>query len=154
MVCSISCSISTIFIIGMIFFYNATNKNGVTERYRATLNLEQREIYNKISKERLNISIQGYVLGFVLSLLIIFYYYNTKGIRSSNMVCMVIATSFLTNYFYYKLAPKTDWMLNHIESQKQSKEWVEMYRSMQFYYHGGLVLGIIGVAVFAYAFRC
>jgi hypothetical protein len=29
-----------------------------------------------------------------------------------------------------------------------------MYRIMQYYYHAGLVLGILGLGVFAYAFRC
>ena len=154
MVCSISCSISTIFIIGMIFFYNATNKNEVVKQYRGTLNQEQREIYDKISKERLNISIQGYVLGFVLSLFIIFYNYNNKRIQPSAVVCMVLATSFLTNYFYYKLTPKTDWMLNHVESKQQTQEWLKMYKIMQYYYHAGLALGIVGVGIFAYAFRC
>ena len=154
MVCSVSCSIATIFIIGMIFFYNATYKNETVQRYHSTLNERQREIYNKISKERLNISIQGYVLGFVLSLLIIIYNYNNKRMRSSAVVCMVLATSFLTNYFYYKLAPKSDWMLNHVDSKQQTQEWLEMYKTMQYYYHAGLALGIIGVGVFAYAFRC
>ena len=154
MVCSVSCSISTIFIIGMIFFYNATNKNETVQQYKSTLNAGQREIYDKIAKERLNISIQGYVLGFVLSLLIIMYNYKNKRMRSSAVVCMVLATSFLTNYFYYKLAPKSDWMLNHVESKQQTQEWLKMYKTMQYYYHAGLALGIIGVGVFAYAFRC
>jgi len=29
-----------------------------------------------------------------------------------------------------------------------------MYRGMQVYYHTGLVLGIIAIGIFAYAFRC
>ena len=154
MVCSVSCSISTIFIIGMIFFYNATNKNETVQQYKSTLNAGQREIYDKIAKERLNISIQGYVLGFVLSLLIIMYNYKNKRMRSSAVVCMVLATSFLTNYFYYKLTPKSDWMLNHVDSKQQTQEWLKMYKTMQYYYHAGLALGIMGVGVFAYAFRC
>jgi len=138
----------------MIFFYNATNKNETVQQYKSTLNAGQREIYDKIAKERLNISIQGYVLGFVLSLLIIMYNYKNKRMRSSAVVCMVLATSFLTNYFYYKLTPKSDWMLNHVDSKQQTQEWLKMYKTMQYYYHAGLALGIMGVGVFAYAFRC
>lgn len=75
------------------------------------------------------------------------------------MVCIVLATSFLTNYFYYILSPKTDWMLNHVEgpeaqAKQQVQAWLQMYRTMQFYYHAGLVLGILGVGVLAFAFRC
>ena len=81
---------------------------------------------------------------------------NLKGAKLSNtsVVCVVIATSFLTNYFYYTLSPKTDWMLNHMNSQEEVRSWLQMYREMQYNYHMGIVLGIIAVGVLAYAFRC
>ena len=154
MVCSISCSIATIFIIGMIYFYNATSKNATVIRYRQQLNTQQREAYDKITKERLQISMQGYGLGLILSGLIIYFNYKKKQLKSTSLVCTVLATSFLTNYFYYMLSPKSDWMLNHVESREQTHAWLQMYRTMQLYYHSGLVLGIIGVGVMAYAFRC
>ncbi len=154
MVCSISCSISAIFIIGMIYFYNATSKNATVLHYRQKLNTHQREAYDKIAKERLRISMQGYGLGFIVSALIIYYNYKNKQLKSTSLVCLVLATCFLTNYFYYMLSPKSDWMLNHVESLEQTQAWLQMYRTMQFYYHGGLVLGIVGVGVLAYAFRC
>ncbi len=138
----------------MIYFYNATNKNTIVIQYKAHLNQHQREAYDQIAKERLHISMQGYVLGFILSLFIIYFTYEKKHIKPSAVVCLVLATSFLTNYFYYMLSPKSDWMLNHVESREQTQAWLYMYRSMQYYYHSGLVLGIIGVGVFAYAFRC
>ena len=152
MVCSISCSIATVFIIGMIYFYNATSKNATVIQYRSKLNAQQREAYDRIAKERLNISIQGYGLGFFLSMLIIYFY--KKQLKSTSLVCLVLATSFLTNYFYYMLSPKSDWMLNHVESKGQTQVWLQMYRTMQYYYHFGLVLGIAGVGIIAYAFRC
>jgi hypothetical protein len=152
MVCSISCSIATVFIIGMIYFYNATSKNATVIHYRSKLNTHQREAYDRIAKERLNISIQGYGLGFFLSMLIIYFF--KKELKSTSLVCLVLATSFLTNYFYYMLSPKSDWMLNHVESKGQTQAWLQMYRTMQYYYHFGLVLGIAGVGVIAYAFRC
>jgi hypothetical protein len=152
MVCSITCSISAIFIIGMIYFYNATSKNATVLHYRGKLNAQQREAYDKISRERMRISMQGYGLGLILSGLII--YFKKKQLKSRYLVCLVLATSFLTNYFYYMLSPKSDWMLNHVESKEQTQAWLKMYRTMQYYYHFGLVLGIIGVGLIAYAFRC
>ena len=71
-----------------------------------------------------------------------------------SLVCIVMSTCFLTNYFYYMLAPKSDWMLNHSNSPEDTKAWLQMYRAMQFNYHMGFVLGIIGVGIFAFAFRC
>ena len=71
-----------------------------------------------------------------------------------SLVCIVTSTAFITNYFYYMLYPKTDWMLNHITNGEQSKLWLEMYKKMSLYYHSGLVLGIIAVGFLAFAFRC
>ena len=45
-------------------------------------------------------------------------------------------------------------MLNHMGSQEEVKAWLQMYREMQYNYHAGLALGIVGVGVLAFAFRC
>jgi hypothetical protein len=73
---------------------------------------------------------------------------------ATGLVCMATATTFLTNYFYYMLSPKSDWMLNHTSNQDQVKAWLQMYREMSFNYHAGLALGIVAVGIFAFAFRC
>jgi uncharacterized membrane protein YkgB len=156
MACTISCMISAVFVIGMIYFYNMTDKSEVVKHYKQKLSSDQQKRYEKIVEERTKISYTGYVLGLVISLFIIFYNMNLKGAKLSNtsVVCVVIATSFLTNYFYYTLSPKTDWMLNHMNSQEEVRSWLQMYREMQYNYHMGIVLGIIAVGVLAYAFRC
>ena len=155
MVCSISCSIALVFVIGKIYFYNATKNSKTVEDYRDKLPTKLKQLYDKISNERLRISIYGYVLGFFLSLCIIFYNLKLKREKLTNtsLVCIVIATCFLTNYFYYMLTPKSEWMLNHINSPEQTKLWLQMYRTMSVYYHSGLVLGIIAVGFVALAFR-
>ena len=71
---------------------------------------------------------------------------------TSALVCTVIATAFLTNYFYYMLHPKSDWMLNHMNNQEEVKAWLLMYREMSYNYHMGLTLGIIAVGILAFAF--
>jgi hypothetical protein len=156
MACLLSCAISAIFIIGMIYFYNMTNKSKIVKTYKEKMPPDLQKRYETISNERMRISYQGYALGFVLSLLVIFYNYKIKGFKMGNtsLVCTVIAVSFITNYFYYMLSPKSDWMLNHMNSQDQVKGWLLMYREMQFNYHAGLALGIIAVAIMAFAFRC
>lgn len=146
---------ASVFIIGMIYSTNATEKSGVLRKYRSQLPADLNERYDKITKERRDIYYQGYVLGFVLSVLVIFLNKQRKVTMTTwSMVCTVIVISFLTNYFYYTLSPKSDWMLNHIEEPEQTKAWLHMYRSMQVYYHGGLALGLVAMGVFAYAFRC
>jgi hypothetical protein len=148
--------ISAVFIIGMIYFYNRTNKSEIVKHYKEKLPSDLQKRYNIISEERKQISIHGYILGIFLSLLIVFYNIHFKRVRMNNtsLVCTVMATCFLTNYFYYMLTPKSDWMLNHISNSEQVKAWLIMYREMSYNYHAGLALGIIAVGIFAFAFRC
>jgi len=153
MVCSISCSISFVFIIGMIYFYNASDKSNIVKQYKSTLPIELQQRYEKITDERRKISYQGYILGLFLSIIILFYNIRIK-MHSISLVCTVMATCFLTNYFYYMLSPKSDWMLNHTTNQDQVNAWLIMYREMSYNYHLGIVFGIIAVGVFAFAFRC
>ena len=156
MACTISCIISAVFIIGMIYFYNLTDKSEIVKHYKSSLpnNLQKR--YENISKERMTISYYGYGLGLLISLFIIFYNLKIKGVKMNtfSLVCTVMATCFLTNYFYYMLSPKSDWMLNHINNQEQVKAWLLMYREMSYNYHMGIALGIVAVGILAFAFRC
>jgi uncharacterized membrane protein YkgB len=156
MACTLSCSISAVFIIGMIYFYNVTGKSEIVKHYKATLSSDLQKRYDKISQERLMIGYQGYALGVILSLGIIFYNLKFKNAKMSNtaLVCTVIATTFVTNYFYYMLHPKSDWMLNHLQNKEEIRAWLQMYREMQYNYHMGLTLGIIAVGILAFAFRC
>jgi uncharacterized membrane protein YkgB len=156
MACTLSCAISAIFIIGMIYFYNMSGKSEIVKHYKASMSSDLQKRYDKISEERLRISYQGYALGVILSLGIIFYNLKFKRVKMNNiaLVCTVVATAFLTNYFYYMLHPKSDWMLNHLQNKEEVRAWLQMYREMQYNYHMGLVLGIIGVGILAFAFRC
>ena len=156
MACVISCMISTIFVIGMIYFYNMTDKSLIVKHYKSSLSSDLQKRYDKISKDRLMISYKGYALGVILSLGIIFYNMKIRGTKMNNisLVCTVLATAFITNYFYYILHPKSDWMLNHLQNKEEVKAWLIMYREMQYNYHMGLVLGIIAVGILAFAFRC
>jgi hypothetical protein len=153
--CGISCSISAVFLIGMIYMNYSVAKSQIIVKYKSQLPEKLQKIYEEITNERTTIYYQGYALGFILSLFIIItnVYSGHKMLSTMSMVCLVLATSFITNYFYYILSPKKNWMLNYIETPDQTKLWLQMYRGMQVYYHTGLVLGIIAVSIFAHAFR-
>lgn len=148
--------VSAIFVIGMIYFYNMTGKSEIVKHYKSSLSSDLQKRYENISKERLIIGYQGYALGIIISLGIIFYNLKIKGVKMGNtaLVCTVIATAFVTNYFYYILHPKSDWMLNHLQNKEEIRAWLQMYREMQYNYHMGLTLGIIAVGILAFAFRC
>jgi len=153
--CTISCSISAIFLIGMIYMNYSIATSQIILKYKSQLPENLQKIYEQITNERTRIYYQGYILGFILSLIIIGIniYSDHKMLSTTSMICLVLATSFITNYFYYILSPKKKWMLDHIKTPDQTKAWLQMYRGMQVYYHTGLVLGIVAVGIFAHAFR-
>jgi len=154
MPCLISCSISAFFLISMIYFNLSMLNNNIIAKYESQLPPDLQKIYHSIVEDRLKIYYFGYILGFILSCIIIFFYYQNKiKLNTFSLVCIVVSTSFLVNYFYYILSPKKDWMLNHIHSRDQNKAWLNMYSQMQKQYHNGLALGIFAIGFFTLAFR-
>ena len=156
MPCSITCMVAVALIIAMIYFQNATSKSIIVKEYKKQLPSNLQNLYEKIASERMRINYYGYGLGLILSLIIILYNYSFKKnkLTITSLVCLVIVVSFFTNYFYYILSPKSNYMLNHINSPEQTKAWLTMYKEMQYNYHFGMVIGIIAVGVLAFAFRC
>ena len=49
------------------------------------------------------------------------------------------------------LSAKSDWMLNHIDNQREANSWLNMYKHMQYNYHMGFVFGIVAMGLFSYA---
>jgi hypothetical protein len=43
--------------------------------------------------------------------------------------------------------------MTHMNTRKDVQLWLQMYREMQYHYHTGVVLGVIAVGIFAFAFR-
>lgn len=154
--CGFTCALSSIFILSMVYMNYSMWNSQIMQTYKEQLPEELQNTYKQIVNERANIYYVGYLLGFILSIIIIFY--NTQIMKNKmgnlGMVCLVVSTSFIINYFYYILTPKSNWMLNEIKGEEQTKAWLTMYRQMQVYYHTGFVLGLVGVGLFAYSFRC
>ena len=145
MICKTSCLIASIFIVSMIykiFFHD----NKVLNNFNEVLDNKQREIYVKIINERRKIYLNGFGLGFILSLIFIFLKSkHNVNIQKIPFICITIIITYLTTYFYYTLTPKTKYMLEYLNNQNQVKEWLKVYKKMQFNFHFGLLLGLIGV---------
>lgn len=154
--CKLSCAVSVVFIVSMIYMMYATTKSNIIYNYEKTLSNDLLPLYRKIAQERTSIYYYGYFLGIILSMVFIVYNSKVKKVPLSAMplVCIVISISFFTNYFYYILSPKTTYMTDHLKTQQEIQAWGKMYRGMQKYYHTGLILGLIAVGFLAFAFRC
>jgi glucan phosphoethanolaminetransferase (alkaline phosphatase superfamily) len=139
----------------MFYMTHLTSKNEIIEKYRKSLPTSLVQTYDSITRERTIIYYTGYALGLVLAIIIITY--NTvirkEKVTSVSLVCTIVGFAFIVNYFYYILTPKSKWMLNEIRTPEETKAWLEMYKNMSFYYHSGLLLGLVSIGALGYAFR-
>lgn len=154
--CTLSCTISVVFVVAMIYMTYMTTSSGIIKTYEHTLKPEQKALYQKIVQERTTTYYIGYGLGLLLAILFILYNTRFRNVPLSAMplVCIVVSLSFLTNYFYYVLSPKSTYMLDHLTTPEETKAWLIMYKGMQRNYHMGLLFGVVAVAFLGFAFRC
>jgi len=158
MVCANSCLFASIFLIANIYMMfscvNDTNKS----EFKNTLTNKQKAIYENIINERKNIYYGGFILGIALSLLALYigekylFFIDKKNKATLPKVCTVASITFITNYFFYILYPKTDYMLLHLTNKAQIEGWLAIYKKMQYKFHFGFVLGIIAITIYAYGF--
>jgi hypothetical protein len=152
MVCAISCAVAVVFIIATVYCCVFSGKRAVVQEFVSKLSPDNRQRYARITAERQRIYFTGLVLGFILSMLLLvtarkYFIVGSRG----GLLCMVAAVTFSVNYFYYTLSPKSDWMVLHLKSGEETAAWLHVYRTMQYNYHVGLVLGILAVVAFGNA---
>ena len=80
--CSLSCVIAAALLGSMVYMLFNYDKNNKILYFMSLLNPEQQEIYKNISKERLNIYLQGWTLGLILGLI----YLNSEIINLEDKI--------------------------------------------------------------------
>jgi len=156
MICGTTCIIALVFLIANIYtILSCSNNKKDKIEFLNVLSSEQKNTYEKLINERKNIYYMGYIVGILLSILILFIMKKILKIRFNNisLVCLVGSIVFVTNYLFYILYPKSDYMLLHLTDKRQITEWLKIYRKMQFKFHLGFVLGIIAVMIFCISLR-
>ena len=155
MLCGITCSIGLMFLIANLYVTFTADKTKQKDEFYNTLSKDKIEKYESIINERRVIYLKGYGLGLILAFIFLFLYKNFIGNdKGLNKVCFIGGITLLINYFYYMLSPKTDYMILHLDEEEQREKWLNIYKTMQFKYHIGLLLGIIASMVLAYAVKC
>ena len=152
--CKLPCIVSVVFLFSMVYmsFGPQVTSPGLFKNLQSVLDKDQLKIYKRITSERLSLYLTGYGLGFIISAIVIFYnrsLANSRKLTSAPMMCIVGAITFLTNYFYYILSPKSDWMVLHLKTKEQKEQWLNVYKNMQWNYHFSFLLGILAVVFLA-----
>ena len=157
MVCYGSCMFASVFLIANIYTMFSCSNDNHKQEFKNTLTQEQQVLYEKLIQERKKIYYGGFLLGIVLSFIAV--YFGNKLLFSRNnksstlpKICMIASITFVTNYLFYILYPKTDYMLLHLNDKTQIQGWLNIYKKMQFKFHLGFILGIIAVIIYSYGF--
>ena len=147
MVCTTSCIVAGAFVISSIFVSLRVDKSTLKDPLFQLLSNENKQRYVNIANERKNIYLKGFGLGFIISIFALFVLNNNKMFKVNKLVniCFVLATSFSVNYFFYILHPKSDYMVLHLKDDKEKQAWLNIYKTMQFNYHLGFALGLVGM---------
>jgi len=151
--CATSCGIAATLIAGMAYCTYMGNRTQLMQDYLRTLTPDQQQTYARIVEERRGIYLRGFGWGLLLSALLLGIHHQYSAMSRAVLLCCVTAITLATNYFYYVLSPKSDWMVLHFKNNTQdAANWLRVYRGMQVNYHVGLVLGIAGTVLLSNAF--
>jgi uncharacterized protein YacL len=107
---------------------------------KSVLSDELDKKYESIVIERRNHYIMGLVLGMVISFIVV------NKVKSSNYftrLSLFTMITLVTAVIFYMLMPKSDYMLNHLKTEQENKQWLQVYKTMQSRYFIGLVLGAL-----------
>ena len=143
MICKTECFLSAAFIGASIYMMISDKSTPEFKNMYNSLTKEKREAYNKIKKERLLIWVKASVIAIFVSILFAYYRSSSSG-SPFNISCLTTLIFYGVQYLVYMMHPKSDYMLNHVENNKQAKAWLSKYKTMQRKWHLGFILGIVG----------
>ena len=89
----------------MLFTFN---KNDKIIYFASLLDKEQQKVYKNITEERLNIFLQGFVLGLIMPLV----YLRTLSDKKQPVYCIFVAIVLGVTYIHYSIMPNQLTCLN------------------------------------------
>jgi NhaP-type Na+/H+ or K+/H+ antiporter len=141
------CSAAIVILLSSVFMMFLKDNN-LFLKFMNTLNSDQKEIYNKIIKERLSLYFGGMLLGIFIGLLYLFY-----SKKSNRNICIFIVIVFITKMIVYKGYPKSTYMLYHLDKEVQVDAWTDIYRNMKKIWMLSFVFAIISYILIGLSFK-
>ena len=117
--CTFWAGIAIVFLVANIYTAFITDKAAGKDDFYKTLSQEQVQRYEGIVKERRDIYLKGYTVGIVLAAIFVFMMNRSKksGMAGWGIAGLAGAIVLLTNYFFYILSPKSDYMVLHLDME-------------------------------------
>lgn len=124
-------------------FMNFLKNENVFNNFMNLLNDNQKNIYNKIIKERLSIYITGTILGIIIALIFRYKY--------SCNICICLSIIFITKLVFYYIYPKSTYMMYHLTNKKQTDAWMDIYTHMKYNWIKSIIFGLISYIFILYS---
>lgn len=141
------CLLGTGFLMSMV--YTMGNKGSeISQQFQRSLTPEQSQIHQEIHDQRQSLFFQGLILGTILGGA---YLYFNSGASAIKNACLFTTIVMTVMTFYYKLSPKSKYMVEYLTLPAQKELWVRVYREYQVKYYLGFLLGIVGYLLIGYA---
>ncbi len=138
---SLVCIIAFALLGSMFYMLINYDKNDKILQFASMLSKDQQKVYRNVTQERLNIYLQGFVLGTVIAII----YLKTLSKKNQPVYCIFVALVLGVAYIHYTVMPKSTYMLEHIDTAEQAKAWLEIYKLMKTRCHLGMLLGVIAL---------
>jgi len=150
MVCYMTCSLAVVFLVANLYMTFTADQVDAKRKLYAALTPQELKEYEHIIVARRRIYLEGYLVGLILSFLIlVMNVWQRVPLGRLSIACTVGAVTLITNYFYYMLSPKPDLLVVRLAEPRKRELWQQVYRRMQVKYHVGLLLGIVAAMLFA-----
>ena len=137
--CITTCTIFYVILITHMFMYGFTLINSSDlKKLDSLLSDEQRVIYSKIKKERLHHFYTGLGIGSLLGLFIIL-----TNVGFNSKYCLSGIILILTTVIVYYVLPKSDYMIQHLNTEEQKMSWLKVSRNFHKKKIVGFILAIV-----------
>jgi hypothetical protein len=145
-ICGTACFVAVVFALSTLLFPLLLNRD-IVGGYRARLPPAAQVALKAASKERATLAFQGLVLGMIVgtgTVLLLGKMGRAMG------ACVLASIAFVVQFLYYMLSPKSVWVVKHLRSTEQRKDWLRVYREYQKAYYGSIAVGVAGAGLLGY----
>jgi hypothetical protein len=146
MVCYITCALAIALISASLYIMITKNDIKGSE---LLLEAQLGDVYTKIVKERVKIYLIATMVGAIFGILYLIW--MRSKMSTFPLICTAVLIFFIVQFMIYILYPKSDYILNHITNQKESKAWLNMYSQMMKKFWIGFLIGLVGYIVLCLA---
>jgi hypothetical protein len=145
-ICGTACFVAVVFTLSTLLFPLLLDRE-VVGSYHSKLPPAAQTALKAATKERSMLAFRGLVLGMIVGAVTVLLLGKTGKAMG---VCVLASIAFVVQFLYYMLSPKSAWVVKHLHTTEQRKDWVKVYREYQTGYYGSIAIGVIGAGLLGY----